>query len=171
MEISEAILLHCQPDIALAIASRTRHSLFMSVIKNDIVRKRIAMCVEAEQLLDTDNNQTRHTERVITLSEKMKATFVCLGGEMYLQSIDKESSCPEAVDVFIERGWPEVLALHVDHFGVRNIAFTLDSTRRPKWIRGDTRIHNIFLDERGVFERIRLISDVSNIDSIWMLQC
>jgi hypothetical protein len=163
-EISEDILLRCQPDIALAIASHTRHSLFMSVIRKDIARKRITMCVEAGWLLDSKTRQTHYTERIVTLSAHMKATFVCLGGEMYLQSINKESSCLEALDVFIEDGRPEVLALHVDHFGIRNIAFALDNHRRPIWIRGDTRIHKIFLDEKGEFERIRIVSDVSTGD-------
>lgn len=89
--------------------------------------------------------------------------FVSIGGEMYLQSIDDQSSCPEAVDVFIERGQPEVLALHVVHFGIRNIAFALDDTRRPKWIRGDSRAHNIFMDEGEPFKRIRMVSDVSTV--------
>ena len=162
IEVCEMILLNCGPRIGLAIACCIGElSMFNFAIKMDIARKRIAMCKEANQLLGHEKYSTHHTERLVTLSEKMKATFIRLGGEMYLQDITLESSCPEAVDVFIESGRPAVLALHVDQFGIRNIAFALDNAQRPKWIRGDTRIHAIFLDEGRTFERLRIVSDVS----------
>jgi len=164
VEIIEAILQYCEPDLVLAIASRMERSPFDFTAKKDIVRKRIRMCIEAEQLLDSGKDQRLYTERVVTLSEKMKATFVCYGGEMYLGSISKETNCPNAVDIFISKGQPEVLALHTDEFGIRNIAFALDDFRRPKRIRGDARKHHIFLDEGRTFERIRMVSDVSTND-------
>ncbi|KAK7189315.1 hypothetical protein PSPO01_04902 [Paraphaeosphaeria sporulosa] len=106
--------------------------------------------------------QELFTEKVVLLEKRMKATFVQLAGQKYLQEIGKEVSNPEALEFTIPGDQTKQLALLVDDIGIRNIAFTADAKGRPAWIRPDNRKHKIVLDPRE-FTAIRIVSDGHNI--------
>jgi hypothetical protein len=161
-ELTNAIILQCQVDLALALtACEYHHDLFMDILRKDVVRRRVACCIEAATLLQPGLQQKLFSEKIIVLEEKMKATFVQLTGVDYLQDIGKELSDPKAFEFVIPGGRPQQLALLVDDIGIKNIAFTVNAKGRPDWIRPDHRKHNIVLDLRN-FTAIRILADVSD---------
>ncbi|KAF1359872.1 hypothetical protein EJ07DRAFT_155355 [Lizonia empirigonia] len=94
----------------------------------------------------------------------MTAIFVSLGGETYLQDIKEtdlhQKPSVHCVDFWLDAG-PQVLALQVDHLGIRNIAFELGRDNQPKWLRDENRLANMFVDRltTGTFSCLRTISD------------
>ncbi|KAF1936665.1 hypothetical protein EJ02DRAFT_515682 [Clathrospora elynae] len=157
-ELYESILTRCQLDLSLAITACVKPELFMQLSGQDVVRTRMTMCIQAASLLNPDTLQEVFTEKVVTLTENMKATFVMISGVEYLQNIGQESSNPKAIDFIIPRGQPKQLALRTNDVGLLNIAFGVDAKGNYNWIRPDTRKHDIVLDTRD-FTAIRIVFD------------
>ncbi|KAF2196023.1 hypothetical protein GQ43DRAFT_476689 [Delitschia confertaspora ATCC 74209] len=90
----------------------------------------------------------------------MTLVFVSLGGETYLQDIREKNSyrTPPEHHVNISLDEPQLLALQVDHLGIRNIAFGLDKDGKPKWLRDENRLAKIFVDRVSTsFTRIHIV--------------
>jgi hypothetical protein len=158
-ELYVLILSYCQLDLALAVTACKNLYVFMQLVRQDIFRTQFVTCIQAAPLVRPSMLQTIFTEKIVALTEKMKATFVRIAGAEYLQDIVRESSSPEAVDFTIPRCQTQ-LALLVDDVGILNIAFRANAKGHPDWIRSDVRRHNIVLDTRD-FSAIRIVSDVS----------
>jgi hypothetical protein len=159
-ELRELIFTHCQLDISLAITACKDPEVFMKLVGRDVVRTRMTMCIQAASLLRPDTLQEVFTEKVVALTENMKATFVMISGVEYLQDIGKELPNPKAIGFVIPRGQPQQLALRTNDVGILNIAFGVDAKGHYNWIRPDTRKHDIVLDTRK-FTAIRIVFDVS----------
>jgi hypothetical protein len=167
-EILLLILSKCPAEYALAVTVGLADSYFNKIIRDDLARQRIAVGIQAARLLQDQTHDETYTERYIVLSSRMTAIFVSLGGETYLQDIQETDShrkpSVHCVDFSLD-GEPQVLALQVDHLGIRNIAFELGGDNQPKWLRDENRLANMFVDRltTGKFSRLRIISDVSEI--------
>jgi hypothetical protein len=158
-ELRRQVMLHCGLPNVLELAITLQAPEFIDeIVKTDPVRKRVAMSIQASQLFHNETRETHLMERTVTLSENMKAVFIDLGGEQYLQDIVKDSAYFGAVDITIEEGRAQLLALH--DWGIRDIAFASDKQGNLKWARGVTRKADIFMD-REAFKRIRIKYDVS----------
>jgi hypothetical protein len=160
-ELYELVLPYCQADLAVAITACGNPSYFMQLVRQDVARSRITMCIQAASLLCPSTlQQELFTEKVVKLAEKMEATFILTAGAEYLQDIGEESSNPDAIHFTIPTGQPLQLRLLVDERGILNIAFGADIKGRPNWVRPDTREHDVVLDTRKC-TAIRIISNVS----------
>ncbi|KAI1533291.1 hypothetical protein PtrSN002B_010388 [Pyrenophora tritici-repentis] len=170
-EILLLILSKCPAEYALAVTVGLADSYFNKVIRDDLARQRITVGIQAARLLQDQAHNEVYTERYIELSSRMTAIFVSLGGEIYLQDIKATDShrkpSVHCVD-FSLNGGPQVLALQVDHLGIRNIAFELGRDNQPKWLRDENRLANMFLDRltTGTFSCLRIISDPIKIRMI-----
>jgi hypothetical protein len=169
-ELLSLILSECPAEYALAVTVGLPGSYFDQVIQNDLARQRIAIGIQATRLLQGQAHDEIYTERHVDLSSRMTAVFVSLGGQTYLQNIQKKNThlkpSVHSVDFSLEEE-PQVLALQIDHLGIRNIAFKLGKDDQPKWLRDENRLSNIFVDRlaTGTFLRLRIIFDVSGIAS------
>jgi hypothetical protein len=160
-ELRRQVMLHYGlADVLQLAITLQAPAFFDETVRKDPVRKRVAMSIQASKLLHKKEHQTLLTERTVTLSRNMKLLCIDIGGEKYIQDIVKESSCPEAVEITIEGGRAQLLALHVDDWGIRDIAFASDEKGHLKWALNFARKVEIFMDEE-TFERIRIVSDVS----------
>jgi hypothetical protein len=159
-ELYKPVLSYCQTDLALAMTACVDPKLFMQLVRQDVVRSRVTMCIQAASLCPGPLQQDVFTEKVVELAEKMKATFVPTAGAEYLQDIGEESSNPDAIHFIIPKDQPLQLRLLVDEGGILNVAFGADAKGRPNWVRPDIRQHDIVLDTRKC-KAIRIISDVS----------
>jgi len=167
-EILLLILSKCPAEYALAVTVGLADSYFNKIIRDDLARQRIAVGIQAARLLQDQTHDEIYTERYIVLSSRMTAIFASLGGETYLQNIQETNShrkpSVHCVDFSLDAE-PRVLALQVDHLGIRNIAFELGGDNQPKWLRDENRLANMFVDRltTGNYSRLRIISDVSEI--------
>jgi hypothetical protein len=162
-ELRRQVMLHYGlADVLQLAVTLQAPAFFDETVRKDPVRKRVAMSIQASKLLHKKEHQTFLTEKTVTLSRNMKLLCIDIGGEKYIQDIVKESSCPEAVEITIEGGRAQLLALHVDDWGIRDIAFASDEKGHLRWALDVARKVEIFMDEEA-FERIRIVSDVSII--------
>jgi hypothetical protein len=162
-ELRRQVMLHYGlADVLQLAVTLQAPAFFDETVRKDPVRKRVAMSIQASKLLHKKEHQTLLTEKTVTLSRNMKLLCIDIGGEKYIQDIVKESSCPEAVEITIEGGRAQLLALHVDDWGIRDIAFASDEKGHLRWALDVARKVEIFMDEEA-FERIRIVSDVSII--------
>jgi hypothetical protein len=162
-ELRRQVMLHYGLADVLQLAMTLQAPAFFDeTVRTDPVRKRVAMSIQASKLLHKKEHQTLLTEKTVTLSRNMKLLCIDIGGEKYIKDIVKESSCPEAVEITIEGGRAQLLALHVDDWGIRDIAFASDEKGHLKWALDVARKVEIFMDEE-TFERVRIVSDVSII--------
>lgn len=165
-EVVSLVLSHCQAEYALAITVGLADSFFNQAIRNNIARQRITVGIQAARLLRDRAHEEVYIEKNIKLSANMTAVFLPLGGETYLQNIEETNSCQKSseyrIDFSLEAG-SQVLALQVDHLGIRNIAFELGKDKKPIWLRDENRLANIFFDKftTGSFDYLRTVSDVS----------
>ncbi|KAF2799725.1 hypothetical protein K505DRAFT_370773 [Melanomma pulvis-pyrius CBS 109.77] len=158
VELYEAIFSNCQHSNALMITACEKPDLFMQLIKRDIVRTRITMCIQAAPLLVSNSSHEVFTENFVKLAQNMEAEFISIAGDEYLRSIRQRSLSPGTVHFNIKNGQPQLLALLVNSLGILNIAFEVDAKGLYKWIRPDIRKHNIVLDIRK-FTAIWVVSD------------
>ncbi|KAF2199832.1 hypothetical protein GQ43DRAFT_433050 [Delitschia confertaspora ATCC 74209] len=170
-ELLSLILPSCQAEHALAITVGLPEVYFNQVIRDNIARQRITVGIQATRLLHDQSHDEVYAEKNVKLSANMTAVFVSLGGEIYLQDIRERSSCGKPSkhykDFSLDTG-PQLLALQVDHLGIRNIAFGLGKDKKPQWLRDENRLVNIFVDRAatGSFASIRIVSDPIKIRMI-----
>jgi hypothetical protein len=101
----------------------------------------------------------------VKLSGKVTVSFVQLGGGYYVQDI-KEGRCEDPLEYEIDFSLdtpPQLLALQADHLGIRTVAFRLGKDGKPKFLRDEGSLSDIFVDRvsDGSFASPRLVFDVS----------
>ncbi|KAF1352967.1 hypothetical protein EJ07DRAFT_158967 [Lizonia empirigonia] len=165
-ELLSIILSKCTAEHALAVTVGLADSFFDNVVRDNLARQRIAIGIQVARLLQNQAHNEVYTEREIKLSSSMTAVFVPLPGGLYLQVIEErkshQKSLAHCIDFSLDAE-PKVLALQVDHLGIRNIAFELDKDEIPMWLRDENRSANVFVDRlaTGSFSCLRIVSDVS----------
>ena len=164
-ELLSLIVSKCTAEHALAVTVGLAESFLDDVVRDDVARQRIAVGIQVARLLQNQAHDEVYTEKEIKLSSSMTAVFVPLPGGLYLQGIEEKKSrwsSEHSIDFSLDTE-PKVLALQVDHLGIRNIAFELDKNERPMWLRDENRSMNIFVDKlaTGSFSCLRIVSDVS----------
>jgi hypothetical protein len=164
-EMLSQVLSHCQSDYALAISAGLSDTFWRQVVKGDVARHRLAVAIQATQLLQKQTHDEYYGEDVIELSGKMVARFVSLGSEVYLRDIVKRCEYIKVSDEDVEFRLdkpPKLLAIQADHLGVRNVAFRQAPDGTPEFLRNGRLPLNMFVDRVDEsFAFLRIVYDVS----------